>query len=89
MDDKFLTSDMVDAINMHLEGLRCGFHYEFEDDGTTPCMRMYVNGPKDIVESAIINCTDSFYDMLDRYFEVNFGVILSYNNTRSTCWVHC
>ena len=83
-----ITFDMVQDINQKLSDLHEGFHFRLDHLMNKHCMQLCVNDTAQFVASAIINCTDRFYDWVNAYFAENYQLELQWNNTHSTCWAN-
>lgn len=81
-----ITKEMIDELNKALETMSLGIRIKLEE-------RLFIEGHAcDIIlannffiESYILNLSDEFYEMLEKFFK-KYGITLSYNNNRSTFW---
>lgn len=81
-----ITNEIVETLNTKLEKLGCNFCYEMmKTNDYVPTIRRTIKDTIGFVDSAMINCTDKFYDWLNAFF-AEYGIKLQYNNTREICW---
>jgi hypothetical protein len=82
-----ITSAIVKKLNAELKSMDVGFeYYLFDEDTYSPSIRRRVKDDRGFVHSSIINCTDTFYKWLDKWFKDNYNIELCYNNTGEICW---
>lgn len=85
-----ITKGMVEHLNDTLKEFGVGFMYKMSGENSrSPVITITVVDPVGFlhpVYTSIINCSDTYYEWLDKWFLNNYGITLTYNNTRSCCW---
>jgi hypothetical protein len=82
-----INSDIVSHLNQELRSAGVGFYYTMADLGSNnPTIRIEVIDNAGFVDSSIVNCTNDYYNWLDKWFMDNYKIKICYNNTRSIIW---
>ena len=81
-----LTKGIIEHLNIVLKGFRVGFKYKFTNEPIAPKARIEVIDAKGFVESSIINCTDVYFEWLEKWFKENYDIEITYNNTKTIIW---
>lgn len=81
-----ITKGMVSHLNTELDSIGCKFCYVLDDEFNNPVIVRQLHDDLGFVDSAIINCTDKFYDWLNDFFMTNYKIKLHYNHTKNICW---
>lgn len=81
-----ITKEMVKKFNGVLKALGCVFKLDLKstaEGGNTQCE--IVPFDNQFLKSAILNPTDEFYEILEKYFS-KYEIKLHYNNTKTIFW---
>lgn len=84
---KRITQKMLDVLNEELLAKGCIFRYEVKnrnEDGSINTIHR-VLPDNTWIDSYIINATEDFYKWFEEFFK-EYGIEISYNNTKSICW---
>ena len=81
-----LTKELIEQLNVVLKDFGVGFEYKFTDEPIAPKARIEVIDNKGFVESSIINCTEPYFNWLEKWFKENYDIEITYNNTRTIIW---
>lgn len=82
-----LTIGMIKHLNKVLKDDGVGFKYKFTNESIAPKARIEVeDGHSGFVNSSIINCTDIYFNWLEKWFKDNYNIKIIYNNTKTIIW---
>ena len=83
-----ITAEIIQHLNKTLNELGVGFIYKFNGNSSispTATIAVKDNG-LGLVDSSIINCTNAYYDWLEKWFLEMYQIKIIFNNTRSIIW---
>lgn len=82
-----ITETIVNEVNGALENMNSGIRFIFNESIYAPMMKLTIADRNEFIDnSTIVNPTDKFYEWLDAYMMIHYGITLDYNNTRNICW---
>ena len=80
------TQEIVADLNHELSAKGCSFRFQLQKEITDNPSIEIVLPSMNGIDSFILNITDEFFEWLQTWCKINYGIILSCNNTRSTMW---
>ena len=85
-----ITETIVNEVNGALENINSGIRFIFTGSVVAPMMKLTIADSEGFIDNSIsppiVNPTDKFYEWLDAYMMIHYGITLDYNNTKNICW---